>query len=49
VQGLSGFDWDKTYVCFDPAQAGDDRWKKMIAALEEMDIVVEEGHWSELG
>ena len=49
VQGLSGFDWDKTYVCFDPTQVGDDRWNKMIEALKEMDISIEEGHWSELG
>ena len=49
VQGLSGFDWDKTYVCFDPTQTGDDRWNKMITALEEVGIFVEEGHWSELG
>ena len=49
VQGLSGFDWDKTYVCFDPAQAGDDRWNKMLETLSELNINIEEGHWSELG
>tara|TARA_Y100001963_G_C6617170_1_gene369868 strand:- start:139 stop:480 length:342 start_codon:yes stop_codon:yes gene_type:complete len=49
VQGLSGFDWDKTYVCFSPAQAGDDRWQKMISTLAAAGIDVEEGHWSELG
>ena len=49
VQGLSGFDWDKTYVCFDPAQAGDGRWKKMLNSLAELGIDIEEGTWSELG
>ena len=48
VQGLSGFDWDKTYVCFAPSQTGDDKWKKMLSALKERDVIVEEGRWSEL-
>ena len=49
VQGLSGFDWYKTYVCFDPSQTGDDKWEKMLSALLDAGIDVEEGHWSELG
>jgi len=49
VQGLSGFDWDKVYVCFDPTQTGDDKWQKMIDSLNEVDVDIEEGHWSELG
>tara|TARA_B100000287_G_scaffold434833_1_gene500565 strand:- start:153 stop:494 length:342 start_codon:yes stop_codon:yes gene_type:complete len=49
VQGLTGFDWDKTYVCFDPSQAGDDKWNRMITTLSEAGIDVEEGRWSELG
>ena len=49
VQGLIGFDWDKTYVCFAPSQAGDDKWDKMISALQECGVIVEEGKWSELG
>jgi len=49
VQGLNGFEWDKTYVCFDPSQTGDDKWQKMIDALCEVGIDIEEGHWSELG
>ena len=49
VQGLSGFEYDKTYVCFDPTQAGGSKWPQMLEALEELDIVVEEGRWSELG
>jgi hypothetical protein len=49
VQGLSGFEYDKTYVCFDPTQAGGSKWPQMLATLEKLDIVVEEGRWSELG
>jgi len=49
VQGLTGFDWDKTYVCFDPSQTGDDKWNRMITTLSEAGVNVEEGRWSELG
>ena len=49
VQGLNGFEWDKTYLCFDPSQTGDDKWEKMLSVLSEMDVDIEEGHWSELG
>lgn len=49
VQGLSGFDWDKTYVCFDPSQAAGEKWDTMLSTLSEVGIDVEEGHWSELG
>tara|TARA_A100001015_G_C15025200_1_gene730104 strand:+ start:2594 stop:2935 length:342 start_codon:yes stop_codon:yes gene_type:complete len=49
VQGLSGFDWDRTYICFDPSQASGEKWEKMINALSDVDIDIEEGHWSQLG
>ena len=49
VQGLSGFDWDKVYLCFDPTQTGDDKWQKMLSSLKEIGIDIEEGRWSELG
>tara|TARA_R110000824_G_scaffold36415_1_gene113293 strand:- start:1018 stop:1359 length:342 start_codon:yes stop_codon:yes gene_type:complete len=48
VQGLSGFEWDKTYLCFAATQAGDSRWQDMIISLEEEGVTVEEGTWSEL-
>ena len=48
VQGLSGFDWDKTYLCFAPSQAAGAKWQKMTQSLEEAGIIVEEGRWSEL-
>ncbi len=49
VQGLSGFDWDKTYVCFDPSQVGDEKWQTMMIALSDAGVDIEEGHWSQLG
>ena len=49
VQGLSGFDYDKTYLCFAPSQTGGDKWAQMLETLEELDITIEEGRWSELG
>jgi hypothetical protein len=49
VQGLSGFDWDKTYICFDPTQVGGQKWIQMMETLDALDIAVEEGRWSELG
>tara|TARA_Y100000593_G_scaffold93760_1_gene189921 strand:- start:30 stop:371 length:342 start_codon:yes stop_codon:yes gene_type:complete len=49
VQGLSGFDYDKTYLCFAPSQARGDKWAQMLETLEDLDITIEEGHWSELG
>jgi hypothetical protein len=48
VQGLSGFEWDKTYLCFDPSQIGGSKWKKMLNYLENAGIALEEGRWSEL-
>ena len=49
VQGLQGFDWDNTYVCFHPATAGDERWNNMVSQLEKLGIPVQEGSWSQLG
>jgi hypothetical protein len=48
VQGLTGFDWDRTYVCFHPTTTGGEKWKKMVAALQELSIDIEEGRWSQL-
>jgi hypothetical protein len=49
VQGLTGFEWDSKYVCFDPTQVGSQKWNRMLAILEEADIHMKEGHWSQLG
>tara|TARA_Y100000593_G_scaffold63576_1_gene117499 strand:+ start:1889 stop:2230 length:342 start_codon:yes stop_codon:yes gene_type:complete len=49
VQGLQGFDWDSTYVCFHPATAGDEKWNNMISKLQKLGIPMEEGRWSQLG
>ena len=51
VQGLQGFDWDVTYLLFDSylEKAYADEWDKFTSNLEEMDIDLIEGSWSELG
>jgi hypothetical protein len=49
VQGLRGFEWDSTYVCFHPASVGDMKWENMISKLENLGIFMQEGHWSQLG
>ena len=49
VQGLTGFEWDKVYLCFAATQAGDVRWDKMVQNLSYSGINVVEGHWAELG
>ena len=49
VQGLQGFNWDSTYVCFHPATAGDEKWNNMVSQLEEIGISMHEGRWSQLG
>lgn len=48
IQSLKGFNQDSTYVCFHPATAGDGRWKNMISLLEQVDVHIEEGRWSEM-
>ena len=48
VQGLTGFDWDKTYVCFAPSQVGGQKWKEMAQTLENLGVALKEGKWSEL-
>ena len=49
VQGLEGFEWDTTYICFHPASVGDAKWENMISKLDTMGISMEEGRWSQLG
>ena len=51
VQGLQGFDWDVEYLLFDDwvVEQCPEEWDKFINTMEEMDIDVIEGSWSELG
>ena len=50
VQGLQGFDWDVEYLLFDwVIEQCPEEWDKFISIMEEMDIDVIEGSWSELG
>ena len=51
VQGLQGFDWDVEYLLFDDwsIEQSADAWDKFTTTMEEMDIEIFEGSWSELG
>jgi hypothetical protein len=49
VQGLSGFEWDRVYLCFAPTQTGDDKWDTMVTNLAQVGIGMVEARWSELG
>ena len=50
VQGLSGFDWDQTYVLFDDYNKGNDNWEPMKEKIEgDFGFTFENGTWSELG
>jgi len=49
VQGLSGFEYDCTYVIFDESRVGTEEWLSMLHKLEEHQVFIEEGSWSELG
>ena len=48
ISGLTGFANDTTYVLFDEDESGE-AWDKLVAALEEKGIELEEGSWAQLG
>ena len=50
VHSLQGFDWNVTYLLFDSyiEKAYPDEWDKFTNSLEDMDIDLIEGSWSEL-
>jgi hypothetical protein len=48
ISGLSGFTDGSTYVLFDEDESGE-AWEKLVETLEENDIELEEGSWSQLG
>ena len=49
IKSLTGFDWDETYVIFDEPMEEMAEWDCMVRELEkELDILVEEGSWSEV-
>ena len=50
VQGLSGFDWNQTYVLFDDYNKNSDNWRPMKEKAEgDFGLIFEHGVWSELG
>lgn len=48
ISGLTGFANGSTYVLFDENERGV-AWEKLIELLEENDIDLEDGSWSQLG
>jgi hypothetical protein len=48
ISGLTGFTTGSTYVLFDEDESGE-AWDKLVETLEENDIELEEGSWSQLG
>lgn len=48
ISGLTGFANDSTYVLFDEDEEGE-AWEKLVEVLEENDIALEDGSWSQLG
>ena len=49
IQGLSGFEYDCTYVLFDEYDKESEKWDNMVSRLQERGILFEDGRWSELG
>jgi hypothetical protein len=48
ISGLTGFTNGSTYVLFDEDESGE-AWDKLVETLEENDIELEDGSWSQLG
>ena len=51
VQGLQGFEYDVPYLvfCDDVAEDYKEDWEKLSDFLEENDVEIVDGFWSELG
>lgn len=47
ITGLEGFDNGSTYVLFEEDESGE-AWDKLEEMLEEKDITIESGAWSQL-
>lgn len=49
VSGVTGFEQGVEYLIFDPREQNDSAWNQFKAYLEEHDIDLVEGSWSQLG
>ena len=49
ISGVTGFDTDTEYVFFDKREQDDDSWQAFLDTLEEHNIPLVEGSWSQLG
>lgn len=48
VQGVSGFDNDTKYLFFDIEEQDEENWPSFLQFLENNDITLTEGSWSQL-
>jgi hypothetical protein len=48
ISGLTGFTNGSTYVLFDEDESGE-AWDKLVEIIEQSDITLEDGSWSQLG
>ena len=51
IQGLEGFEYDAAYVLFDETLEEQDpeKWQQLVELLEEHDVSMDTGTWSEMG
>ena len=49
ISGVTGFDTDTEYLFFDKREQDDDSWQAFLDTLEEHNIPLVEGSWSQLG
>ncbi len=47
IRDLCGFEWDRPYVLFEDYQEGTPDWEKLSEILEEEDVSIDYGNWSE--
>jgi len=47
IKDLCGFEWDRSYVLFEDYQEGTADWEKLAEILEEEDVSIDYGNWSE--
>ena len=49
TSGVIGFDTDTEYLFFDKREQDEDSWNDFVDMLEENNIMITEGSWSQLG
>ena len=51
IQDLEGFDYDSTYILFDESTEEENlnEWNNLRTILDEHDVIITQGEWSEIG